>query len=207
MGLKTGGQSAVPTKGNEDISQLAILREKMRRSREEFEEYVRSEKHEANQKEMKSKLSTRHSKSEKVETEKKPMMAHDDEKKKNEIDNHDNDEDEFTKNHQKISDTIERSQTENAHQQLLAAMKEYIKTSHDLRTDLIQLMNIHATKKLQKIPKSPKKNHTRNLSRRRIQNRHPKKFGSTITQKIQKPAQKGLKEDKTVPRIRTTIST
>ena len=48
---------------------------------------------------MKSKLSTRHSKSEKVETEKKPMMAHDDEKKKNETDNHDNDEVESNSNH------------------------------------------------------------------------------------------------------------
>ena len=101
MGLKTGGRSAVPTKENEERSRLSILAEKMRRIREENEEHVRSEKREANQKEIKSRLSMGHSKSEKVETEKKPMMAHDDEEKKNETDNHDNDENEFTNNYQR----------------------------------------------------------------------------------------------------------
>ena len=52
--------------------------------------------------------------------------------------------------------------------------------------------NDSATKKIKKKSKSPNKNHTRNLSRRRTQKHLQKKFGSTIIQKSQKPAQKGL---------------
>ena len=50
----------------------------------------------------------RYSKSKKIEIRKKPIMGHEDEKKQNEIDDHNNDEDEFTKNHQKIRDRVQK---------------------------------------------------------------------------------------------------
>ena len=109
MELKTGGWSAVPTKENDDRSGPELFAEIMRRLEEEREENIRSVKHEADQNDSNSKLSLRHSKHEKVETEKKPMMARDDEKNQNETVNHDNDEDESNNNRQKLSDTIERS--------------------------------------------------------------------------------------------------
>ena len=61
-----------------------------------------------------------HSKSEKVETEINSMMAHDDEKKQNETDNHDNDGDESNNNHQTFLDKLEMSfrESEKKHQQL-----------------------------------------------------------------------------------------
>ena len=80
MGLKTGGRSAVPTKENEERSRLAILAEKMRRTEEERDEDIRSVKHEADQNDLNLKLSMRHSKIETIETEKKPMMAPEDER-------------------------------------------------------------------------------------------------------------------------------
>ena len=109
MGLETGGRRAVPMNINEVRSQLERLAEKWRRTDEERDKDVRSVKHEADQNELNSTLSLRHSKYEKVEAERKPMMARDDEKNQIETEDHDNDEDQSNNNLQKVSDTIERS--------------------------------------------------------------------------------------------------
>ena len=194
MGLETGGRRAVPTKDNEERSQLELLAEIMRRIEKVREEDVRSVNHEADQNELNSTLSLRHSKHEKVETEKKPMMAHDDEKNQNEIcGNHENEEDEFNSNHQRIFDTMDTMDRnfrkyEDESNIIHALMIENIKN----HINAWKLKNIHATKKVKKKSKSPNKNHTRNLSRRRTQKHLQKKFGSTIIRKSQKPAQKGL---------------
>ena len=80
MGLETGGRRAVPTKDNEERSRLAIPAEKTRRTEGEREEDVRSVKHEADQNVLNLKLSMGHSKIKTIETEKKPMMAPEDER-------------------------------------------------------------------------------------------------------------------------------
>ena len=166
MGLETGGRRAVPTKDNEERSQLEPFAEIMRRIEEVREEDVRSVNHEADQNELNSTLSLRHSKHETVEAEKKPMMAHDDEKNQNEIcGNRENEEDEFNSNHQRILDTIETMarnsrKYEEESKIMNALMIETIKN----HVNAWKLKNIHATKKVKEKSKPPNKSHTRNLS-------------------------------------------
>ena len=178
MGLETGGRRAVPMNINEVRSQLERLAEKWRRTDEERDKDVRSVNHEADQNELNSTLSLRHSKHETVEAEKKPMMAHDDEKNQDEIcGNRENEEDEFNSIHQKILDTIETMASdyrkfEEERKIMNASMIETIKN----HVNAWKLQNIHATKKVKKKSKSPNKNHTRNLSRRRTQHQLQKKI-------------------------------
>ena len=137
MGLKTGGQSAVPTKENKERTRLAIHAEKTRQIEMKIDENAAAEKHEAEENYSKTILSKDQSK---IESEKKPMKIQEEEKKTNELcETQTFRESTITNNEQGTIERIEISKRMDNH---FAKMTEYLEA---IRDALIQRNLINCT--------------------------------------------------------------